>query len=188
MSELANSRQDAWPSLPLEAWQETYATLHMWTQIVGKVRMAQSPWVNHSWHVTLYVTTRGLTTSPIPHGTPIGQSNYVFDPTSGKVILCLLGSYPSSLPSRANSRPGAGPILAPVPEDFKLRGAGPAWNGEPSRATGIPHPWHRGCHQRCRAGDYASANVKAEGSAGVSGGGRVGRPRHSRMERMASGV
>jgi hypothetical protein len=58
----------SWPSLPLEAWTETYATLHLWTQIVGKVRLAQSPWVNHSWHVTLYVTANGLTTSPIPHG------------------------------------------------------------------------------------------------------------------------
>ncbi len=59
---------EPWPSLPLEAWSETYATLHLWTQIVGKVRLAQSPWVNHSWHVTLYVTGRGLTTSPIPYG------------------------------------------------------------------------------------------------------------------------
>src|SRR5882672_8947034 len=58
----------AWPSLPLEAWSETYATLHMWTQVVGKVRLAQTPWVNHSWHVVLYVTARGLTTSPIPYG------------------------------------------------------------------------------------------------------------------------
>ncbi len=58
-------RSDTWPGLPLEAWSETYATLHMWLQIVGKIRLAQSPWVNHSWSVTLYVTTRGLTTSPI---------------------------------------------------------------------------------------------------------------------------
>ena len=59
--------RDQWPSLPLEAWADTYATLHLWTQIVGKIRLAQSPWLNHSWHVTLYVTSRGLTTSPIPH-------------------------------------------------------------------------------------------------------------------------
>lgn len=62
------SLPEQWPSLPLEAWAETHATVHLWTQIVGKVRLAQSPWLNHSWHVTLYVTTRGLTTSPIPHG------------------------------------------------------------------------------------------------------------------------
>ena len=57
-----------WPDLPLDAWRDTSATLHLWTQIVGKVRLAQTPWVNHSWHVTLYVTARGLSTSPIPHG------------------------------------------------------------------------------------------------------------------------
>jgi hypothetical protein len=57
-----------WPSLPFAAWQDTYATLHMWTQIVGKIRLALSPPVNHWWHVTLYVTSRGLTTSPIPYG------------------------------------------------------------------------------------------------------------------------
>jgi hypothetical protein len=58
----------AWPPLPLEAWSDTHATLHLWLQIVGKIRLARSPWVNHSWHVTLYVTPCGLTTSPIPDG------------------------------------------------------------------------------------------------------------------------
>src|SRR5262245_66449224 len=57
-----------WPSLPLAAWQDTYATVHMWMQIVGKIRLVCSPPVNHWWHVTLYVTSRGLTTSPMPYG------------------------------------------------------------------------------------------------------------------------
>jgi len=57
-----------WPELPYPAWRETCATLQLWTQIVGKIRLTQTPWLNHSWHVTLYVTSRGLTTSPIPHG------------------------------------------------------------------------------------------------------------------------
>ena len=57
---------DPWPALPLEAWNDTRETLHMLTQIVGKIRMALSAPVNHFWHVTLYVTPRGLTTSPIP--------------------------------------------------------------------------------------------------------------------------
>lgn len=61
-------RELFWPALPYEAWQPTAETLHLWTQIVGKVRLKLSPWVNHSWHVTLYLTSRGLTTSPIPHG------------------------------------------------------------------------------------------------------------------------
>jgi hypothetical protein len=57
-----------WPELDYEAWRETRDTLQLWTQIVGKIRMKQTPWLNHSWHVTLYVTARGLSTSPIPHG------------------------------------------------------------------------------------------------------------------------
>ncbi|MGZ3241790.1 MAG: DUF5996 family protein [Burkholderiaceae bacterium] len=57
-----------WPALPYEAWKDTCATLHMWTQIVGKIRRSQSPWINHSWHVALYLTARGMTTSPIPYG------------------------------------------------------------------------------------------------------------------------
>ena len=61
-------REKFWPPLPYSEWQATAETLHMWTQIVGKVRLALSPWINHSWHVTLYLTSRGLTTSPIPHG------------------------------------------------------------------------------------------------------------------------
>lgn len=55
-----------WPALPYAAWQDTCSTLHLWTQIVGKIRLAQTPWINHGWQVALYVTTRGLTTSPIP--------------------------------------------------------------------------------------------------------------------------
>src|SRR5439155_403923 len=69
---------DPWPSLPLEEWKDTYATLHRWTQIVGKIRLALSPWINHSWHVTLYVTARGLTTSPIWHGTRTFQIDFDF--------------------------------------------------------------------------------------------------------------
>ncbi|HEV2268621.1 MAG TPA: DUF5996 family protein [Steroidobacteraceae bacterium] len=55
-----------WPALSYPAWRDTAATLHLWTQIVGKVRLALTPWVNHSWQVPLYVTARGLATSPIP--------------------------------------------------------------------------------------------------------------------------
>jgi hypothetical protein len=63
-----NGAFNSWPSLPFAEWKDTGITLHMWTQIVGKIRLTLSPWTNHSWHVTLYVTSRGLTTSPIPHG------------------------------------------------------------------------------------------------------------------------
>jgi hypothetical protein len=64
----AAENESVWPPLPFESWQATAETLHMWTQIVGKIRLRLSPWINHSWHVTLYLTSRGLTTSPIPHG------------------------------------------------------------------------------------------------------------------------
>lgn len=67
-----------WPSLELDVWQETYTTLHMWTQIVGKIRLVQTPWINHSWHVPLYLTARGLTTSPIPYGSRIFQIDFDF--------------------------------------------------------------------------------------------------------------
>jgi hypothetical protein len=71
-------RGEAWPELPLAAWKDTYATLHLWTQIVGKIRLAQTPWLNHSWHVVLYVTPRGLTTSPIPYGVRTFQLDFDF--------------------------------------------------------------------------------------------------------------
>lgn len=60
--------EDIWPALPFAEWEQTAETLQLWTQIVGKVRLASTPWLNHSWHVTLYPTARGLTTSPIAHG------------------------------------------------------------------------------------------------------------------------
>jgi hypothetical protein len=60
-------RAKCWPALPLASWQDTCETLHMWTQIVGKVRLALTPPVNHWWHVPLYVNSRGLTTSAIPY-------------------------------------------------------------------------------------------------------------------------
>src|SRR3974377_2071808 len=57
-----------WPELPYAVWKDTCDTLHLWTQVVGKIRLTLTPWLNHSWHVALYVTARGLTTSPIPDG------------------------------------------------------------------------------------------------------------------------
>ncbi|HEX7973951.1 MAG TPA: DUF5996 family protein [Anaerolineales bacterium] len=64
---VTGSIQDLWPSLPYEEWKDTYDTLHMWIQIVAKIRLTLSPVVNHWWHSSLYVTPRGLTTSPIPY-------------------------------------------------------------------------------------------------------------------------
>jgi hypothetical protein len=67
-----------WPELPTAAWRETYVTLHLFTQIIGKIRLARTPWLNHSWHVALYVTTHGLTTSPIPDGVRTFQIDFDF--------------------------------------------------------------------------------------------------------------
>ena len=59
---------DRWPALPYEEWKDTYATLHMWSQVVGKIALAQAPPLNHSWAIALQVTSRGLATRPLPHG------------------------------------------------------------------------------------------------------------------------
>jgi hypothetical protein len=67
-----------WPDLPYSIWRDTGATLQLWTQIVGKVRLALTPWVNHSWQVPLYVSARGLNTSPIPIGTEILELEFDF--------------------------------------------------------------------------------------------------------------
>ncbi len=67
-----------WPELPYAAWKDTCDTLHLWMQVVGKIRLALTPWLNHSWHVVLYVTARGLTTSPIPYGGAAFQIDFDF--------------------------------------------------------------------------------------------------------------
>jgi hypothetical protein len=72
------SSSEDWPSLPWEAWQETCATLHMWSQIIGKIRLKLAPMVNHWWQVPLYVTPRGLTTSPMPFDARIFQIDFNF--------------------------------------------------------------------------------------------------------------
>ena len=80
-----NPRPDAWPELPLAAWQDTYDTLHMWTQIVGKIRMTLTPLINHYWNATLYVSARGLTTSAIPY--PRGVFEIEFDFIGHKLVI-----------------------------------------------------------------------------------------------------
>ena len=59
---------DLWPELPYAPWRDTAVTLQLWTQIIGKIRLSLTPWLNHGWQVPLYVTARGLGTSPIPFG------------------------------------------------------------------------------------------------------------------------
>jgi hypothetical protein len=92
---------EIWPALPLESWSDTCASLHMCIQIVGKIRLAQSPWVNHSWHTTLYVTSRGLTTSPIPHGLRTFQID--FDFLSHELVVQASDGRASTLPLEPQS-------------------------------------------------------------------------------------
>ncbi len=88
-----------WPVLPLEAWKDTCDTLHMWTQIIGKVRLALSPYVNHWWHVPLYVTARGLTTSPIPaHGQQGGVFEAHFDFIDHTLLILTSDGMTKALP------------------------------------------------------------------------------------------
>ncbi|MGD0212707.1 MAG: DUF5996 family protein [Terriglobales bacterium] len=68
MLQTVADQPECWPALSLESWKDTYATLHMWTQMVGKVRLQLTPLINHWWNVPLYVSARGLTTSRIPYG------------------------------------------------------------------------------------------------------------------------
>lgn len=78
MSQPNRSSSVDWPELPFDDWSDTAATLHMWAQIVGKIRLSQTPWTNHSWHVPLYVTARGLGTSLIPYGGTAFEINFDF--------------------------------------------------------------------------------------------------------------
>jgi hypothetical protein len=96
-----NLNRDSWPELPLEAWQDTYATLHMWTQIVGKVRLALSPRINHWWEVPLYVNGHGLTTSAIPYND--GNFDVQFDFVDHKLIIQTSWGMSKTLALKAQS-------------------------------------------------------------------------------------
>jgi hypothetical protein len=98
------ARNAIWPALPLHEWQDTYATLHLWTQIVGKVRLALGPPLNHWWHVTLYVSPRGLTTGSIPGPDGARAFEVAFDFLDHSLVLHssdgarrAMGLYPRSV-------------------------------------------------------------------------------------------
>jgi hypothetical protein len=90
-----------WPALPFAEWRETCETLHMWTQIVGKIRLAQAPPQNHWWHVALYVTPRGLTTSAMPHGTRLFSIS--FDLVDHALVLVTSDGGRRTVPLMARS-------------------------------------------------------------------------------------
>ncbi len=93
--------RESWPPLPLSEWQDTYRTLHMWTQIVGKIRMALFPPLNHWWNVTLYVNSCGLTTGPIPW--PAGVFEIQFDFQKHQLIVFTSQGGETSRPLQAES-------------------------------------------------------------------------------------
>jgi hypothetical protein len=98
----ASGSQELWPGLPYEEWKDTYDTVHMWTQIVGKIRLALSPKVNHWWHSALYVTPRGLTTSPIPYAARTFEIQFDFTDHNLSIqtsdgMTRYMGLYPRSV-------------------------------------------------------------------------------------------
>jgi hypothetical protein len=82
---MSGAAEDAWPAIPVADWQDTRDTLHLWTQIVGKVRMVNTPLINHWWNITYYITDRGLTTSLIPYGNRGFQVD--FDFTAHQLVI-----------------------------------------------------------------------------------------------------
>jgi hypothetical protein len=93
--------ENSWPELPLEVWKDTYATLHMWTQIVGKIRLALAPHVNHWWQVPLYVNSCGLTSSAIPYA---GRTFEVqFDFVEHQLVITVSDGQINSMPLRPQS-------------------------------------------------------------------------------------
>ncbi|MEJ2383952.1 MAG: DUF5996 family protein, partial [Xanthomonadales bacterium] len=127
----------SWPALPYADWADTVATLHRWTQIVGKIRTARTPWVNHSWHVTLHLTPRGLTTGSIPAApdsfridldfvahqlrveSPRGRAGFDLEPMSvaefhAQTMEVLDGM---GLTTRIHPRPNEVEEAVPFPED-----------------------------------------------------------------------
>jgi hypothetical protein len=101
MKSSADSPKQPWPELPLEKWQSAYDTLHMWTQIVGKVRLALSPLINHWWEVAFYVNARGFTTSAIPYGDGIFEVQ--FDFIDHKLTIQTSWGSVKSLPLKAQT-------------------------------------------------------------------------------------
>jgi hypothetical protein len=99
---IENRAAGAWPALPLENWKDTRDTLHMWSQIAGKIRLEFAPYINHWWNSTLYVNARGLTTSSIPYGTDLFELQFDFIDQqlvirSSRGSIKTVGLYPRSV-------------------------------------------------------------------------------------------
>jgi hypothetical protein len=95
---MATDTDACWPALPYDAWKDTYATLHLWTQVVGKIALAQAPPLNHCWAVALRVTARGLTTRSLPHGER--TFTIQFDFIDHRLVICASNGESRTLPLR----------------------------------------------------------------------------------------
>jgi hypothetical protein len=165
LTESARPDHTRWPPLPYDEWKETCASLHLWTQIVGKVRLAQTPWMNHSWHVTLYVTPRGLTTGSIPHGDRTFEISFDFivhelqvttsdgDERRLKLQPQSVAAFHASVmdalrelsvPVTINDRPNEIPDAIPFTQDHAVRPYDAVYVGRFSRALiAIDQVFHR---------------------------------------------
>lgn len=139
------SNDAEWPAIPYEPWKDTCAALHLYTQIVGKYRLAHTPWVNHSWHATLYVNADGLTTGLVPDGAGIAVQ---LDLQRQRVIA-----------SCANGQSSHFPLEPMTVAEFDLRfkdtinkvGGSPGYHGSPNELPDvvpfaedqISRPWDR---------------------------------------------
>ena len=121
----------SWPEIPFEPWRETCAALHLYTQVVGKYRLARTPWLNHSWHATLYVNARGLTTSLVPDAAGI---EIVFDLLSHNVIGEAADGRRAEIPLGPMS---VAEFDARFRELVTRLGGSPAFDGRPNE---IPDP------------------------------------------------
>jgi Family of unknown function (DUF5996) len=107
-----------WPDLPYASWLETAATLQLWTQIVGKLRLTLTPWLNHGWQVPLYATARGLGTSPIPVGNEILEIE--FDFISHRLVARTSRGDTPELPRTASRVSAPGRLLSPKQNSYSL--------------------------------------------------------------------
>ncbi len=121
-----------WPDIPYAPWRETRSALHLFTQVVGKYRLARTPWVNHSWHATLYVSARGLTTSIVPDGP--GGVEIAFDLLDHAVIGAATDGRQASFPLAPMS---VAEFRARLIDLLRLLGATPEFDGRPNE---VPDP------------------------------------------------
>lgn len=143
------AENDRWPDIPYPAWRDTQETLHLWTQIVGKVRLAQTPWVNHGWHATLYVSARGLTTSLV--STPSGGFEIEFDFVDHRLRLHTSAGGVAEKPLHAQS---VSAFHCDVREMLASLELDPRFNGRPNE---IVNPQPFGVDDRARSYDADAA-------------------------------